>query len=63
MGENREELKKLPPPSPAVLWIVNVREIKQRTEKKLVCANKTNVCTNETKEPITSQYLGSQGFW
>ena len=26
----REELKRYPPPSPAVLWIVNVRERKPR---------------------------------
>ena len=29
-GSDREELKKLPPPSPAVLWIVNICERKPR---------------------------------
>ena len=33
-GSGSEELKKCPPPSPAVLWFVNVRERKPRQKKK-----------------------------
>ena len=35
-GNGKEELKKKPPPSPGVLWIVNVRERKSSIENKLV---------------------------
>ena len=35
-GSGIEELKKEPFPSPAILWIVNVRERKPREKKKVV---------------------------
>lgn len=33
-GSGRDELKRQPPPSPAVLWIMNIRERKHREKTK-----------------------------
>ena len=36
-GSGREELNRFPPPSPAVLWIMNVHETKPRQKKNEKC--------------------------
>ena len=61
-GVSREELKRFPPPSPSVLWIVNVRErkpIKKKREKKKTLLSLT-FYQNKNIISLTTKFLSAE---
>ena len=62
-GSGREELNRQPPPSPAVLWIVNVRERKLRKEKKMEWLNWLKILILINKYKYSGYCIGFDACW